>query len=358
VTIAPVRPPGPVQAGLPVDETDLVLLRAIAGNYILAAAARTAGLSPKAANRRLDRLEHRLDLELVHRDTSQVAPTAAGRRVLAAGGSLLAAIAAAAQATVDAATGGRPDLPRLRLAGFGTNWDTFADDLATGLPGVLLEVTVAEPAAAAELYDRRQVDVVYAWQAGDETVPMARPAQRRTVVDEPLWVALPLTHPSAADPVVPLGRLVTDRWLTGTTDQAARLVHTAGATAGFVPRAAQPVGSAPAARSMVAQGLGVTLVSPLATPPGPGALLVHRPLTDPPRRRLVLVYDPAVVADRLARLVVHRLRRHYAATAAVRNPGYRARPDFPVPRPDPADPAFDPALLAGIGGCDEAGRED
>lgn len=332
---------------LPVDETDLVLLRAASGTDSLPEAARVAGLTAQAAGRRLDRLDHRLGVELTARDAERVTITAAGRRVLAAGATLLGAIAVAAQATVDA--GGGPELPRLRLAGFGTNWDAFADDLAARLPGVLLELTVAEPSAAAALYDRQRVDLVYGWQVGEQAVPLSRPARGQTVLDEPLWVALPATHPSAAAEVIPLGRLVTDRWLTGTTDQAVQLVRAAGAAAGFVPRIAQPVDSAPAARSMVAQGLGVTLVSPLATPPGPGARLVHRPLTDSPRRRHVLRYDPNVVDDGLARLVTHRLRRHYASTAARRNPAYRARADFPVPQPNADDPAVDPALLAGLG---------
>jgi DNA-binding transcriptional LysR family regulator len=339
-----------MEVALPLVETDLVLLRAAARATTLADAARLVGLTPQVARRRLARLEHRLGLELLHEDAGRVAVTPAGRRVLAAGAALLAAIAAAAQATVDAAAGaGRPDLPRLRLAGFGTNWDTFADDLAAGLPGVLLELMIAEPAAAAELYDRQQVDLVYAWQVDDEPLPLTRAAHRRTVVDEPLWVALPATHPSAAEETVPLGRLVADRWLTGTTEQSVRLVRAAGAAAGFVPRIGQPVGSAPAARSMVAQGLGVTLVSPLATPPGPGARLVHRPVTDPPLRRHVLLFDPGVVDDRVARVVVHRLRRHYASTAARRNPAYRAAAGFPVPHPAADDPAVDPALLAGLG---------
>jgi DNA-binding transcriptional LysR family regulator len=354
VTSVAERPVQAMQVALPLVETDLVLLRAAARATSLADAARLVGLTPQVARRRLDRLEHRLGLELLHRDAGRVSVTPAGQRVLAAGAALLAAIAAAAQATVDAAAGtGRPDLPRLRLAGFGTNWDTFADDLAAGLPGVLLELMIAEPAAAAELYDRQQVDVVYAWQVDDEPLALSRTAHRCAVVDEPLWVALPATHPSAAEETVPLGRLVADRWLTGTTEQSVRLVRATGAAAGFVPRIGQPVGSAPAARSMVAQGLGVMLVSPLATPPGPGARLVHRPVADPPRRRHVLLFDPGVVDDRLARLVAHRLRRHYASTAARRNPAYRTAAGFPVPHPDrydpTDDPAVDPALLAGLG---------
>lgn len=348
MAIAAVRP-GAVEVGLPLDETDLVLLRAAARTTTLAAAAEAAGLTARVAGRRLERLEHRLALELLRRDEDRLAVNAAGHRVLAAGSSLLAAIAAAAQATVDVVTGGPPDLPRLRVAGFGTNWDAFADDLAAGLPGVLLELTVAEPAEAAELYDRGQVDIVYAWQAGGEGPAPARAARRLAVLDEPLWVALPANHPCAGDPVVPLGRLVADRWLAGNTDLAGQLVHAAGATAGFVPRLGQPARSAPAARSMIAQGLGVMLVSPLATLPGPGARLVHRPLTDAPRRRHVLLSDPDVVDDRVARLVVHRLRRLYAATAARRNPAYRDAAAFPVPRPDAEDPAMDPALLTGLG---------
>lgn len=359
MSIAAFRP-GVVEVGLPLDETDLVLLRAATATATLAEAARAVGLTARVAARRFDRLEHRLNVVLLHRDDERIEISPAGRRVLDAGSSLLAAIAAAAQATVDADAGGRPDLPRLRVAGFGRNWDTFADDLAVSLPGVLLDLTVAEPADAARLFDRGKADIVYAWQVGDDPLPLDRPADRRPVLDEPLWVALPASHPCAADPVVPLGRLVADRWLTGSTALAAALVRAAGATAGFVPRLHRPVDSAPAARSMIAQGLGVMLVSPLAPLPAPGARLVHRPLADRLVRRHVLLSDPEVLDDPLAHLVTHRLRRHYAATAARRNPAFRDTAGFPVPRADSvAGPAADPALLAGLGasgGAVPAGR--
>ena len=93
--------------GLPLDEADLVLLHAAASAMSVSEVARTVGLAPRVALRRLDRLEHRLDLELLHRNEDRVTVSPTGRRVLAAGASLLAALAAAARSTVDAAAGAR-----------------------------------------------------------------------------------------------------------------------------------------------------------------------------------------------------------------------------------------------------------
>jgi DNA-binding transcriptional LysR family regulator len=113
VTVAAVRPYEAVEAGLPLDETDLVLLRAAASAATVAQTARAVGLTPRAAARRLDRLARRLGLELLHRDGGRVAVSPAGHRVLAAGTSLLAAIAAA-PATLDAG-GGRLTLDDVHL---------------------------------------------------------------------------------------------------------------------------------------------------------------------------------------------------------------------------------------------------
>lgn len=113
MTVAAVRPYEAVEAGLPLDETDLVLLRAVTNAAGFAEAARTAGLTPRAGARRLDRLERRLALELLRRDVDRVAVSPAGHRVLAAGTSLLAAIAAA-PATVDVG-GGRLTLDDVHL---------------------------------------------------------------------------------------------------------------------------------------------------------------------------------------------------------------------------------------------------
>ncbi|HEV2779180.1 MAG TPA: LysR family transcriptional regulator [Actinophytocola sp.] len=337
---------GPERDRMPLDETDVLLLKAVADIGKVEGAAAAVGLAPSTAVRRLGRLERRIEARLCRGDPDRLRLTAAGRTLLAAGLEFLGAVAVGVRRMSDAAPGVAPELPRLRIAGFGTHWTALVDELAGRLPGLLVEVHAAEPVAAAELYDRHRVDAVYAWEISGRRLSLGRPAEVRTVLDEPLWVALPATHPLAGSDRVPLRDLAAESWIAGQDEQATR---EAGRAAGFVPRIGHVVDSAPTARSMVSQGLGVALVSPLTVAPSAGAGLVLRPLTGAPHRRLVLAVDATVVGDRLARVLVRRLRAGYAATAAARNPDYRRSPDFPLPVMAPVDELEpDAGLLAGL----------
>ncbi|WP_326469711.1 LysR family transcriptional regulator [Actinophytocola sp.] len=346
---------------LPLDELDLLVLKGVAETASIPGAARAAGLSPSVAVRRLGKLERRLDAALVRGDAERVRVTAAGRTVLAAGASLVGAVAAAAARVSDMVAGRPTGIPRLRLAGFGRNWDEFADELAAHVPGMLLEVTNREPAVAVELYDRHEADAVYAWQVPGRPLVPTRPAAALTVLDEPLWVALPASHPSAGRSAVSLRALAADRWISGPTEQARQLIHAVCTAEGFAPHLGYTADSGATGRSMISHAVGVALVSPLTVPSANNRSgIVVRPLRNPPRRRLMLSSDPTLIDERLARILVHRLRTCYVSAAAVRNPGYRNGPDFPIVAPDPARaPDFDPELLAGLrsvdAGCTASG---
>jgi DNA-binding transcriptional LysR family regulator len=312
------------------DETDVLLLKAVADIGMIAGVAAAVGLTPSAVVRRLARLERRVDGRLVRGDGGRLWLTMAGRTLLAAGLEFLEAVAAGARRMSDAEADRPPDLPRLRIAGFGTNWSGLVDDLAARLPGLLVDVHSAEPGAAEEIYARGRADAVYLWEVSGEPAVLNRPARTYAVLDEPLWVALPATHPSAGRAAVALHTLAAQSWILGPTGLSERLLRAVCRAAGFAPRIGATVDSAPAGRSMIGHGLGIALVSPLTAVPGAGARMVFRPLAGPPRRRLVLAVDGAVVGDRLARFLLERLRHGYATTAASRNPEYRRSNDFPV----------------------------
>lgn len=344
---------------IPLDEVDLLLLKGAADTGTIAGAARTVGLTCSVAERRLSRLARRLDATLLSGDPQRVRLTPAGHTLLAAGWSFLGAIASAAQQVSDMVAGRPTGIPRLRLAGFGRNWDGFADDLSAHLPGVLLEVCGGEPAAAAELYDRYGVDAVYAWQLAGRHLPLSRSAAMIKVLDEPLWVAVSASHPCAGQDRISLGSLAADRWITGPTAQTQQLIHAVCTAAGFVPHIGHLVESAATARSMISHGVGVSLVSPLTAAPAGGAGVVLRPLHAAPRRRHVLAFDPAVVGERLGHFLVRRLRIGYAETATRRNPDYRDSPEFPMLPVAPPGEA-DPSLLATLRAADnpaDAGRK-
>jgi DNA-binding transcriptional LysR family regulator len=329
--VVELRPRAPREyTRMPVDRVDLTLLEALARIGAVDGAARMAGLVEPVARRRLKRLESRLGMALLTPTPGGAALTTAGHLLLSAGRRFLSALAVAVHDVAGDAAWLGPDGPRqLRLAAFGRTWDAFADDLAAHLPGVLLELTTAVPEEAVGLFERRAVDAAYVWQVpGDELRP-SRPARVDEILDEPMWVALPVRHPCAAQPQVRLASLADDEWIVAPSSQSRRFIHVAGAAAGFRPRLGPTARGVVALRSLVAQGRGVAFVSPLVAVPAGEVGPVLRPLVDAPRRRHVLALDPAV-GSRVRRLLHSRLRQAYAAKAALRNPAYRESEGFPA----------------------------
>jgi DNA-binding transcriptional LysR family regulator len=313
------------------------------------------------ATRRLTRLESRLGAALLTNGSGGIALSATGRVLLSSGRRFLAAVVHGIHQISDRSGCACPqETPRLRLAMFGGTWDALADDLAVHLPGLVLDLHSAEPAAAAELFDRRAVDAMYTWQPPGETLTLNRPARLFTTLDEPLWVALPAAHPCAADARVALADLAADRWIADPNALSGRLVRSVCAAAGFVPRVVGAPRSSASARSMINHGHGVALASPLGTLPVDRAKMVVRPLAGAPPRRHVLAVGPAV-GERLAQVLCARLRHSYVAKATRRNPDYLLAADFPVVGFDSAastprhhtcatDTEPDGALLAGLVG--------
>jgi DNA-binding transcriptional LysR family regulator len=314
----------------PLSRMDFALLRSLVETGNLRGAAKTVNLTQGAAWRRISRLERRLGARLVQVEHERATLTEAGWALLAAGRRLLRALESAISSAAGEPTGPTADaLPTLRLAAFGTEWDDLADELSVHAPGMVLSVRTAEPHEALEMYEHHQADAIYLWTLPGAGLRSRRPLTAATIVDEPLWVALPADHRCADKAEVSLPDLADDCWITGPTDEARELLQ--GACGGVIePRVGYVVDSAPEVRSLLGHGQGVALASPLLAPPRRCSVFVVRPLRDAPRRRHVLVSDPTIIHPRLADVVRASLTRCYQERAAQRNAAYRNSADFPL----------------------------
>lgn len=334
----------------PPSRMDVALLQAVVDTGSLREVARTLGLTQSAVDRRLSRFESRVGAQVVIRGDETLRLTEAGWALFSAGHRLLQALSSSLRQAIQDVGGSTPGLPpMLRLAVFGNDWAELADDLAIHVPGMLLRVVNVEPAAGLELFERHSVDALYTWTMGEPEFNLGRPVLAETVVEEPLWVALPGDHRYARHDSVSLAELADDEWIVGCTDEARGLMLAAGQRSGFEPKIAYTVEGDEERRSLLANGWGVALTSPLIVSCRTRAAFVLRELTDAPTRQLVLLSDPTVVSGNLAEALHTRLVTFYTVRAEERNPAYRASAGFPrfTERP-PQRRQPDSRLFAGL----------
>jgi DNA-binding transcriptional LysR family regulator len=281
--------------------------------------------------------ERELGLPLV--DGDQLTP--AGRRLAEHAGTLLgqlesaeseaAAVAGRVAGTLRLGVGadaGRvllaETLGALRSTDVRLHVRQLADERVAALDGTLDAVVVGEYGAAVP-------------QRPDPAV------ERRELFTEPLLLAVPSRH-RATGASVRLAELAGEAWIAGAGDTQIALERAA-AGAGFAPRVVAEVGEDALALTLVAAGLGVTLV-PASAAPSPAEGVRFLTVLDGGLRRTVVA---AVRRTRAVDPAVRRLLDALAAAArrvAAAVPGVTAAiaPSSAPSAPDPRrpDPLFDP----------------
>jgi molybdate transport repressor ModE-like protein len=308
-------------AALPstVDAASLLILRTIADQGSITAAASELGFSQPALSQQVRRAEARAGTPLVERTGRGIRLTPAGR--------VLARHGAAVATALEAARGELADLRglrsgRVRLTAFPSASPTlvpaFMAAMAERHPGVRVSFVEAEPpeAVAAVREDRADLALTFSY-AGDRSDPhreSARGLEVTTIGGDPMHVVLPARHPLADDEVVDLAELAGDPWIAGCPRCRGHLLELCDA-AGFAPRIAVETDNFLAVEEMVASGLGVAVLPGLAVQSaGARAGIVVRRTAKDDRRTLHLVTAkgglgvPAVsvAADLLAGLVARR----------------------------------------------------
>ena len=185
------------------DVQTLRVVKAIADEGSLTAAAEALGYSQPALSQQMRRLEQRLGVPIVER---------AGRRVrLTEAGRVLARHAPAVTTALDAAAGELAELRglrsgRVRLAGFPSASPTLVPrllaDLAEHHPGITVTYLEAEPPEAVEAVRDDRVDIALTFSyPGDRDDPhrlSARGLTVQTIGRDELLAVLPVGHRAAA----------------------------------------------------------------------------------------------------------------------------------------------------------------
>lgn len=292
-----------------IDVRRLTVLQAVAAHGSFNRAATALLLTPSAVSQQIAALERSLGTPVVVRSTRGVRLTEAGR-VLVESAETIDAELRHARTQIARLGAARP---QLTLATFTTGGRHLLPPVlarfAADHPEVELRIVEREPEESLPMVREGAADLALAYHY-DGLLPVL-PDDRSgldwtPLMADPFSVVLPAGHPLAAREALELSELARERWVLGCLKTEA-LLHRHAAAAGFELQVAATTTDYFFARSLVAAGVGVSLVPHVGlTPDLPGTVAV--PVAPPrparhfgtalPRRR-----RPHPYADALARLL-------------------------------------------------------
>jgi DNA-binding transcriptional LysR family regulator len=233
---------------------------AVAETLHFSRAAESLGMAQPPLSQQIQKLERELGVQLFRRSQRKVELTEAGKVFLEQAQRTLRA---AGQAVEDARRAGAGKAGRLAI---GMVSSATYEDL---IPAVVLRFRVQCPnveLALQELTTPQQIKLLHTGeiQLGFVRPPIQDPAIALEIVKrEPLLVALPVAHPLARRKQIPIAALAAESWVNLPADPEMgfyTLVQSLCRDAGFTPVVSQVAMQIHTLISLVAAGLGVTLV--------------------------------------------------------------------------------------------------
>ncbi|MFD9882925.1 LysR family transcriptional regulator [Streptomyces alboflavus] len=288
-----------------IDVQRLRVLRAVADHGSFSKAAAALRLTPSAVSQHVAVLERSLGAQVVARSTRGVTLTRAGQIMVGAAESVAAELEQARQQVERLSTG------RVQLT-----VATFSSGGRHLLPGVLPRLTAAhphtqlhiregEPEVTLPLVRQGAVDLALAYHF-DGPLPLgpASAGLRWTpLMEDPLHVVLPEGHRFADRASLGIGELAAEPWVLGCLKTETHLRRYA-EQAGFEPDVRGTTTDYFFARSLVAAGLGISLIPSVALVPSvPGLRAVPVQPPAPARHIGVATLDRRHESPHLTTLV-------------------------------------------------------
>ncbi|MFI5619824.1 LysR family transcriptional regulator [Streptomyces sp. NPDC051567] len=275
-----------------IDVQRLRVLRAVAEHGSFNKAAGALLLTPSAVSQHIASLERSLGQPVAVRSTRGVTLTEPGRLLVEAAETISAELDQVRHAIDRLAA----DRPRLTVATFTSGGRYLLpralSRFVAAHPEVELTVVEGEPDAAVPMVRGGAADLALAYHV-DGPPPVRRDERPGLdwvpLMDDPLWLVLPPGHRLAGRASLGLGELAADRWVLGCLRTEAFL-HRYAALAGFDLRVAASTTDYFFAQTLVAAGVGVSLVPQVSLAPAAGPELVTVRVEPPrPARHIGLV---------------------------------------------------------------------
>jgi molybdate transport repressor ModE-like protein len=248
------------------DVRRLRVLREVATRGSFSAAADSLNFTQSAVSQQIAALEREAGAVLVERNARGVRLTEAGEALVRHTDVILSRLADA-ESELQAIAGLQGG--RLRLATFPTAGASLVPLAVARFrahhPQVDLHVVPAEPPHAIELLRSGEVDIALlletVWGEG-----IASGIERTALLDDPMYLCLPATHPRASKPKIRIEDLCEEPWMTGWGDSCpdCSIFLRACQTSNFEPKIAFRSDDYNAIQGFVAAGMGVALIPDLA----------------------------------------------------------------------------------------------
>lgn len=271
-----------------IDVQRLRVLRAVAEHGSFNQAAAALRLTPSAVSQQVAALERSLGAQVVERSTRGVTLTRAGQIMVGAAESVAAELERAQQKVAELSTG----RTQLTIATFTSGGRLLLPAALTQLmaahPRTALHVRDGEPENTLPLVRQGAVDLALAYHF-DGPLPVG-PAPSLSLewtplLEDPLHVVLPHGHRLANHDALDLAELAAEPWVLGCLKTEGYLRRYA-EQAGFDPEIRGTTTDYFFARSLVAAGLGISLIPSIALAPEiPGLCTV--PITSPSPARCI-----------------------------------------------------------------------
>jgi DNA-binding transcriptional LysR family regulator len=244
------------------DVRRMRVLREVAMRGSFSAAAEALSFTQSAVSQQIAALEREAGATLVQRSARGVRLTEAGEAVVRHTEAIMARLAEA-EAELEAIAGLRGG--RLRIA-------SFESAAATLMPPAIAAFRAKHPAVELSLSLLEPDDLLPQLRSGDVDLgivfesdgPAHDGFDRVHLLEDPMYLALPLDHPLAQRRRVRLADLAGEAWVAGAADcECNKLISRACAMAGYQPRIAFETDDYTAMQGFVAAGVGVSLIAEL-----------------------------------------------------------------------------------------------
>jgi DNA-binding transcriptional LysR family regulator len=272
------------------DVRRLRVLREVALRGSIAGAAEALRFTPSAVSQQVAKLEREAGVSLVERGPRSVRLTPAGWRLVDHAEAILDRLARAELELRSLA--GEP--PALRLGAITTAAVGIVPDalvrFGAACPDVEVTVTEADPLASLARLPTRELDLAIVFEYDYVPLPSDARIVFEVLLEEPLRVVLPASHPFAKRRAVRLADLADETWIHSTLRSSCRpFTERACRAAGFEPRIRFEFDDYAAMQNLVASGAGVALAPDLGlTRLSPG--VAARPIAFGPKRRILAAY--------------------------------------------------------------------